>query len=184
MPFADFTLVRLEPDSERKSFDCGKSDLTEFFLNDSKAHSQELLAVTYALESETETVAYFSVLNDSIRKGDTSNTRLKEKILKWISSKKRGYKSHPAVKVGRFAVSIKYQGQKIGSQLMDYLKGYFIDKNKTGCRFITVDADNEERVIKFYKNNGFDFLTNTDESEERRIMYFDLITLTQSPDSN
>lgn len=177
MPFTDFTLVRLDHDSERKSFDCGDSDLTEFFLNDSKDHAHQLLAVTYALESETETIAYFSVLNDSIRKGDTTNTRLKEKILKWLPYKKRGYKSHPAVKVGRFAVSSNYQNQEIGTQLMDYIKGYFIDKNKTGCRFITVDAYNKERVINFYEKNGFAFLTNGDENEERRIMYFDLITL-------
>lgn len=175
----DFVLQRLEPDSPRKPFDCGDPDLNEFFLNDSIDHSRQLLAVTYALESEDETVAYFSVLNDSIRKGDTTQSRLKEKILKWIPFKKRGYKSHPAVKVGRFAVSKNYQNQAIGTQLMDYIKGYFIDNNKTGCRFITVDSYNNEKVIKFYQNNGFDFLTNDDKSQDRRIMFFDLIILTK-----
>ncbi len=57
----DFVLQRLEPDSPRKPFDCGDPDLNEFFLNDSIDHSRQLLAVTYALESEDETVAYFSV---------------------------------------------------------------------------------------------------------------------------
>jgi len=167
-----FTLVRLEPDSERKPFDCGDEDLNDFFFNDSKHHSKELLTVTYALESEDETIAYFSVLNDSIREGDTSKSRFK-RISKLIPHRKR-YKSHPAVKVARFAVSKPYQCKKIGTELMDFIKVFFIKRNKTGCRFITVDAYKE--AIGFYQKNGFDFLTSKDENHDRRIMYFDLIT--------
>ncbi len=100
-----FSLVRLEPDSPRKPFDCGNSDLNEFFSVDSIDYAKELLAVTYVLESETETAAYFAVSNDSIRAKDTSKSRLKEKILKRLPSEKRGYKSHPAVKVGRLEVA-------------------------------------------------------------------------------
>lgn len=58
---------------------------------------------------------------------------------------------------------------------MNYIKGYFLDKNKTGCRFITVDATNNERTIKFYQKNGFDFLTEKDKAEKTRLMYYDLI---------
>ena len=104
---------------------------------------------------------------------DTTKSHFK-KIIKILPFKKR-YKSHPAVKVGRFAVNDKYQGQRIGSELMDYIKGYFLDNNKTGCRFITLDAENNERTIKFYQKNGFDFLTTKDEDEENRLMFFDLI---------
>jgi len=141
------SLVRLEPDSPRKPFDCGNSDLNEFFFTDSVDYGKELLAVTYALESETETVAYFAVSNDSIRAEDTSKSRLREKILKLLPFEKRGYKSHPAVKVGRFAVAEKYQGQGIGSKLMDFIKFFFIDKNKTGCRFVIVDAYKEAKAF-------------------------------------
>ncbi|VAW70858.1 hypothetical protein MNBD_GAMMA10-395, partial [hydrothermal vent metagenome] len=47
--------------------------------------------------------------------------------------------------------------------------------NKTGCRFIVVDAYNKPEVIRFYKRNGFDFLHNGDKKEDTRIMIFDLI---------
>ena len=57
------------------------------------------------LENENETIAYFSVLNDSIREIDTTKNRYK-KILGLIPYPLRvRYKSHPAVKVGRFAVN-------------------------------------------------------------------------------
>lgn len=175
----DASLNRLEPDTPRKPFNCGDSDLNEFFTEDSMKHAQQLLAVTYALENQHETIAYFSVLNDSIRAGDTSNSRLKKHILKFLPYQKRGYKSHPAVKIGRFAVSENFKRQQIGTELMDYIKGYFIDNNKTGCRFITVDANNVDYVISFYQRNGFEFLTFEDKLEKSRIMYFDLYPLSK-----
>jgi len=174
------SLVRLEPYSPRKPFDCGNSDLNEFFLNDSINYGKELLAVTYALESEDETIAYFAVSNDSIRAEDTSNS-MRRKILKILPFEKRGYKSHPAVKIGRFAVATIYQRQGIGTKLMDFIKFFFIDKNKTGCRFIVVDAYKE--AINFYKNNGFDFLTMNDKDKDTRLMYFDLITFIRTSKS-
>lgn len=110
-----YSLVRLNAASVLKPFNCGNKeadqDLNEFFLKDSKQHALQLLAVTYALESAEETIAYFSVLNDSIRHSDTQR-----KVFKLIPHGKRGYKSHPAVKVGRFAVNKNYQGRNIGSE--------------------------------------------------------------------
>ena len=61
-----FPIIRLEPDSELKHFDCGDQDLNDFFYNDTANYSQELLAVTYTFENNSETVAFFSVLNDAI----------------------------------------------------------------------------------------------------------------------
>jgi GNAT superfamily N-acetyltransferase len=162
-------LVRLTPSHDLKPFDCGNQDLNAFLFEDSKAHLQGLYAVTYIYETPEETIAYFSVLNDSIRQEDTSKNRFK-KIVPFI---KRGYKSHPAVKVGRFAVSHSYRRKGIGSMLMDYIKGYFLDNNKTGCRFIIVDAYHES--LGFYEKNGFDYLTTTDKGKEKRLMYYDLI---------
>lgn len=170
-----FNFIRLNPSTSIKPFNCDNSDLNAFLFDDAKEHLQELLAVTYLLENDRETVAYFSVLNDSIREIDTSKSRYK-KILGLIPYPlRKRYKSHPSVKVGRFAVNKNYQSQGIGSELIDYIKGYFLDNNKTGCRFITVDALNNTRTITFYKNNGFEFLTEKDKSDDERLMFFDLI---------
>lgn len=61
----------------------------------------------------------------------------------------------------------------------------WITDNKTGCRFLVVDAYNTSRTLNFYERNGFKFL-HKDEEEERkyyricgndistRLMYFDL----------
>lgn len=48
-------------------------------------------------------------------------------------------------------------------------------KNKTGCRFITIDAYNKNNVLSFYQRNDFKFLTEKDKNETTRTMYYDLI---------
>lgn len=73
---------------------------------------------------------------------------------------------------------------------MDFIKAWFIDPhNKTGCRFIVVDAYNEPKPIHYYQKNEFDFIFSTEEQEAEythqknreklstRLMYFDLIRL-------
>jgi len=61
--FDNFRLIRLTPDHIIKPFDCGDSDLNEFLLLYSQIFSKELFAVTYIIENDLKTVAFFSVLN-------------------------------------------------------------------------------------------------------------------------
>ncbi len=97
-------------------------------------------------------------------------------IIKQLPRRKR-YESHPAVKIGRFAVSKAHQKNKVGTSLMDYIKALFIIKNKTGCKFITIDAYKD--ATGFYMKNGFDFLTDDDMGDDHRQMYFDLFPLSK-----
>lgn len=48
----------------------------------------------------------------------------------------------------------------------------FVSNNRTGCRFITVDAHHD--AVGFYEKCGFSFFTDTDVDDETRLMYFDL----------
>lgn len=51
-------------------------------------------------------------------------------------------------------------------------KLYFAINNKTGCRFLTVDAYAD--AVPFYQKNGFEPLTPDDESSPTRLLYFNL----------
>jgi len=55
-----------------------------------------------------------------------------------------------------------------------YLKALFTTDNRTGCRFLTIDAYNRKEVLRFYKKNEFDFLHDEDKEEPTRIMFYDL----------
>ncbi len=172
-------LSRLNPDEPRPTFDCGDDDLNEYFHADSITACKELVAVSYALFEGDKVIAYYCVSNDAITRYLTTGTFWK-KIQKMIQSPEKRYASLPAVKVGRFGVARDYIGQNIGSQLMSGIKYDFVNGNKTGCRFIIVDAYNKERVINFYKKNGFEFMTQSDKGSDTRLMFFDLIQFANS----
>lgn len=165
-------LIRLDYIKEILPFDCGDEDLNEFLHNDSKHYLNELLAVTYLLETDNETVAFFSVFNDKISHIDVESGNQWKKRFKAIFPEGKQMRSYPAVKIGRLGVSNLYKGNKIGTTILDYIKILFIDNNRTGCKYITVDA--YAQSLKFYENNGFIYMTKSDEGEETRLMYYPL----------
>ena len=49
---------------------------------------------------------------------------------------------------------------------MNFIKSWFVDSsNKTGCRYLIVDAYNSDIPLAFYKKNGFDYIFSTEEQE-------------------
>ena len=129
---------------------------------------------------DNSVAAFYSVLNDKVTHTDFKDDDvLMKKFMKKrnIPHEKRGYKSFPAVKLARLGVHQNYKRHKLGTQILDGIKASFSsDSNKTGCRFITVDAYNNTDVLKFYQKNGFAFLPVGEESkgQKTRVMYFDL----------
>jgi GNAT superfamily N-acetyltransferase len=81
------------------------------------------------------------------------------------------------MKIGRLGVSNNFKGQGIGTIILDYIKELFITNNRTGCRFITVDAYGAS--LTFYERNGFGYLTSKDKGMDTRLMYFDLMKLVE-----
>ena len=169
-------IVRLDADYEFKPFDCGDKDLNEFLLNDSKDYLAKRIAVTYIVESLDQTIAYFSLSNDKISLLESDKTSWRK--IKNTFKHRKHRRDYPAVKIGRFAVDIKYQRSFMGSSLIAYIKQMFLRKNRTGCAFITVDA--LKGAIPFYIKNDFKFLgdpiRNFDSSTLQ--LYFDLNSLT------
>jgi GNAT superfamily N-acetyltransferase len=173
-------------------FDCGDEDLNAFFQEDAFNYDAQLLGRSYCFLSalEGDIAAVFTLSNSAIRVAELPNNA-KRRLVKLIPWVKQG-RNYPAVLIGRLGVSRKYRNQKIGSQIIDFIKAWFLsDHNKTGCRFIVVDAYNKEDVLHFYSNdnNKFSFLFKeesqeklynsipADENLKTRQMYFDLATL-------
>lgn len=53
--------TRLDADKPLPDFDCGDTDLNEFFLVDALKWQKELMAVTYYLDIKDSVVLYFSL---------------------------------------------------------------------------------------------------------------------------
>lgn len=111
-----------------------------------------------------EIVCAFTVSNSSIKVDGLPNKK-RNKINRKIPHSKR-HTQYPAVLVGQLAVFDKYKGCNIGNELMDFIKSWFIDPlNKTGCRYIIVDAINKDKVKQYYENNGFKYIFSSEQEE-------------------
>lgn len=175
-----------------KQFSCGASDLDEFFYHDALAYENDLMGKTYCwvlADDITHVVGYVTLANAGIQTTHMQNNP-KRHINKSIAYNKQG-RTYPAVLIGRVAVDKSFQGSeyKIGFQIMNFIKKWFVtDDNKTGCRYILVDAMNSPHTLNYYERNGFKPLFprledekefyNIKEGELRtRMFYFDLLKL-------
>ena len=167
-----YNIRRLEKQEIVKSFDCGDADLNDFILNESLLYRKELLAVSYAVEDNSKSViAYFSLANDRVSLSDFEDKTAFNRFRRHRFVNEKRLKSYPAVKICRFGVDLMVK-KHIGTRVLNFIKSYFIEDNKTGCRFITVDAYSS--AIPFYLKNGFEPLTSDDENDATRLLYFDL----------
>jgi predicted GNAT family N-acyltransferase len=176
MPKPDFTLLTVDDSTVFKSFDCNDSDLNDFLYEDSKAYKQELLATTFILENEDQIIAYYSILNDSIKIDDISfpSKNSKKSFLRmFVPHPKRHLKNYPAIKIGRLAVAKNIQKSGIGSQIIKFIISLAIEQNeKSACKCLLVDAYSKSSL--FYENMGFKYFSESDKQDAIRQMYFDI----------
>lgn len=147
--------------------------MNDFIMNESVLYRDALLAVSYVAESSTkQTIGYFSLANDRVSLTDFENNTEFNRFRRHRFVNEKRLKSYPAVKICRLGIDLSVKGCGIGSELLDFIKSYFIVNNKTGCRFITVDA--YAAAVPFYLKNGFEPLTTDDADAYTRLLYFDL----------
>ena len=192
----DFMELTEEVLQQCKGFTCKDEDITEFFAHDYADYAYQLLGKSdcFVKPETSEIVCAFTVANSSV-KVDSLPSNLRNKLNRKIPNAKRR-PQYPAVLVGQLAVSDLFSGHHVGDELLDFIKSWFIDPlNKTGCRYVIVDAVNHQKVFEYYQRNGFKFLFSSDEEEwtflhnkgqasttpiepmKTRLMYFDLIYL-------
>ena len=184
----DCERVMVESKDDLAIFSCGDEDLDDFFAHDAYLYDKQLLGKTYyfTIKGSNKIVGAFTVSNDSIKASLISKS-IRNKIQRNIPNSKRT-RSYPAVLIGRIGVANDMRGNNLGTQIVEYIKLWFTrHNNKSGCRYVVVDAYNVPNVLSFYEKNEFKYLYAT-EQEERdtfglaegehlnsRMMYFDLI---------
>jgi len=176
---------------QSRPFSCGDKDLDGFFFYDAFKYERQLLGKSYCfrlLNDSSVIVCAFTLSNSSIDSRNLPNSR-KKKLTENIPHEK-SLSTYPATLVGRVGVDKEFGGKGIGTELISFIKQWMLDPaNKTACRYLTVDAYNNNTTLKFYAANGFKpiFSSETQEKEyvgleldkelKTRLMYFDLILL-------
>ena len=186
--------------AQSTSFSCSNDDLDDFFLQDATLYQKRLLGKTYLFclkKDPSIIVCAFTLSNDSIRITNKFHTESKEHFLESSELTKKNLRRYPAVLIGRLGTNKEFIGQGIGSAVMDFIKSWFRIDNKTGCRFLIVDAYNNPSTIRYYLKNQFHFLIEDERLEAKymgigmnrlplhtRLMYFDLLDIKVDDDND
>lgn len=173
----NYEIRKLKKGEQIESFDCGDADLNDFILHEAPLYRKVLLAVTYIIVPKNATntnnvMAFFSLSNDTVSITNFTNKTEFNRFRKHRFVNEKRLKVYPAVKIGRLGINKTIQGKGFGSFLLEFIKTYFIEDNKTGCRFVTVDA--YANAVPFYLRNDFAPLTTEDTDSPTRLLYFDL----------
>ena len=162
-------------------FDCRNSHfesdhLNDFLINQAKDYHNCSITNTHLFTDEFDkVVCYFSISNSELKL--KSNFLIQSKYNE-LSNKlfPDGFNRDiiPAIKITKLAVDKKYQGTEISKDLMLFIKAYTKDNKLSACRFILVDANNNSRTISYYIRNGFEFIRESDQNKQTRMMYYDL----------
>ena len=183
----DCEMVVLSEENIISDFDCGNTDLNDFFNHDALKYKNQMLSRTFFFRHiiSGTVVCAFSFSASSIKTVDLPGSRRK-KVKEYIPREK-SLKSYPAALIGRLGVASEFNGQGIGSQLMKAIKNICLFQFPDFVRFLLVDAYNEPAVIGFYQKNDFVSVFSTEEQEKEtyrqtlseplqtRYMFYDMI---------
>ena len=176
-------------------FSCGNEDLDDFFRNDATRYAYYLMGKSYCFrktDDPTKIVCTFTVSNDSIRIYDLPRSR--KDYMKSLTHHEKPLRRYPGVLIGRLGVNKDLLSCDMNQPLIKSITSLPIPfPQKSGCRFVIVDAINAPEVISFYQKNGFQPLFSSEEQEflytggkkgqpikmATRLMYFDLLWMRQ-----
>jgi GNAT superfamily N-acetyltransferase len=125
----------------------------------------------YITTSMDRVTLYKSAQRDQVGVGDvcyTEGGRLKD--------------AFPTLLIGMLGTCKRYQGKGLAKYMVKAAIGQARNlSDMIGCRFVTVDADLNDQVIKFYESLGFHKIDGQDPKRKTCWMYFDLKPRDQSP---
>ena len=172
----EISILLLTEDYPIKPFDCEDEDLNDFLFNEAVSYQKELLATTFVMENDKQTLGYYSLLNDSLQLKEemfASKSQFRKFLRELMPYPKRHLKTIPALKIGRLAIDKTFKGKGLGSVIMANIISRCIKMNEEqACRLITVDA--YKQAVPFYQKMGFKSLIEGDKDDTTRLMFLDL----------
>ncbi|MFH1224875.1 MAG: GNAT family N-acetyltransferase [Candidatus Diapherotrites archaeon] len=184
------------PEDDMEIIELG--DSTGVFINGFSSHIQEIEkflkedALKQAKEGINRTflwmsrsgkriIGYITICADSI---SLDKVQKEEMIRRGIN-----YKSLPALKIGRMGVQKGFCRRGIGTKMIAFAVRRAVMVHKiSACRFITLDAKNEEEIpeslkpIHFYKRMDFEILKTKQKSKVAH-MYRDLFAIIRAEEN-
>jgi GNAT superfamily N-acetyltransferase len=130
-------------------FDCGKPSLNNWLRHHAGQHERSDLARTYVLvrPGQVRVLGYYAISNCEIRHETLPDSHAR-KIPKHLVI--------PGVLLGRLAVDVSVQGQRLGNALlMNALRRLATMADEIAIKAVTVHALDDD-AIAFYRHKGFE----------------------------
>ncbi|MCM1450936.1 MAG: GNAT family N-acetyltransferase [Clostridium sp.] len=177
------TEIKISPITESdyqslSTFYCGESEIDRFFHEEvSLCSKYKYLSPYKCTFSETgEIVGAFTLCNDILRLEYEDKVDFPNLSAEYDSIFQR-QTTYPAINIGHLAIRQDCQSKGIGAIIVYFVQMTFARYRMSGCQFVTVDALNNPRAIRFYQDKvGFEFQTVSDLSNHTRRMYSDIFT--------
>lgn len=151
-------------------FDCGNAEVNQWFAKEVGPCTEQLLVKSFELKipddpKQDGPVGLVSLCNDAVLKRD---------LIEMLPvPEDKLFPSWPAVKVVALGVASEDQRQGVGTEIIRLITQLFTTDNRTGCRFITLEA--HTAVTRFYQLLDFEFMTSADIGKKTRTLYLDLL---------
>jgi len=160
-PIEDIEVIELTDATSTyiSDFECDLEELKKFLEEDALNQSKQSVNKTFLWISKKnkKLIAYITICADAISLDGVRKDEMQRVGIK--------YKSLPALKICRMAVKKDYTKQGIGKRMLSFAITRALKINdEAACRFITLDAKNDEKIIeslkpiRFYKKMGFEEL--------------------------
>lgn len=137
----------LNSQHDRKGFDCGNNDLNQWFAQVARQHKDRGISSTFVAVADgagAEVLGFYAITVAELVSAD-----LPEQFRKRLPAKV------PAFRLGRLAVSIKHQGQRIGESLLfDALDRVMRISQEIGGIGLVVNA--KLSPVELYQQYGFE----------------------------
>lgn len=136
-----------------EGFTCGKQHLDHFLTSTAiPLHEARLGFTSVVFHQDAEgPIGYFTLANDAIPLEQSERLEL------GLDDSVATMNAIPALKIGRLAVRSDHQGGGVGSFIMQLILGHALNGDgMSSSRLLVVDADNDERVLAFYRRNLFE----------------------------
>lgn len=137
----------------RKKFDCGDEEVTEFLrekaFQDQKSDLSRTIVLVDALADSREIIGYHTLVMSQVRQEEIPND--KPKITRGI----------PVILLGQIGIDVNFQNRGFGDLLLTDVQARVDEiSNKVGIRALMLDARNE-RLARWYESRDFKRFPNS-----------------------
>ena len=148
-----------------KKFECQDKDVEKFLKEkaldfDKRNKSRTYLIIDGDNDDEIVILGYYTITMKNLPFSET----VSKSMVKRIDGYSNNINSAESILIGQLGKDYNHRNELSGVSLLNYaMNTVYSIHNLAGCRIVFLECLNNEKVVKFYQDNGFVFLQESGE---------------------